>query len=101
VDRTLSGPHRLEDLVEKVRLGFPPGGPFPRIPPEVGTIGDTSDPVQFGVSDLVAFSALGRSSSGTLYVTDGGSQLYAVVLFGPATRARVWRYEPRSRRWIL
>jgi type II secretory pathway pseudopilin PulG len=101
VDPTVSGPHHLQDHVEGVRLGFPPGGPFPRIPPRTGNIVDTDDPVQFGRSEIVAFSPLGRSSSGTLYVTDGRRGLFAIVLFGPATRARVWRYDSVGGKWSL
>ena len=101
VDPTVSGPHYLQDQVEDVRLGFPPGGPFPRIPPRTGNIVDTDDPVQFGRSDIVAFSPLGRSSSGTVYVTDGRRGLFAIVLFGPATRARVWRYDSVGGKWSL
>jgi len=101
VDPTLSGPHLLQDRVEDVRLGFPPGGPFPRIPPRTGNIADTDDPVQFGRSDIVAFGPLGRSSSGTLYVTDGRRGLFGIVLFGPAARVRVWRYDSVGGKWTL
>ena len=101
VDPLISGPHRLEDIFEHTKLGFPPGGPFPRIPPKRGTISNTDDPIQFGRSDLIGFSPLGDSSSGTLYVTDGREGLYAVVLFGPTVRVRVWRYDYRGRKWIL
>jgi prepilin-type N-terminal cleavage/methylation domain-containing protein len=99
VDRVLSGPHRLGEFVEGVEPGFPPGGPFPKIPPEKGFISDTSDPVQFGSSDLVSFTPLGSSSSGTLYLTDGREALYGVVLFGPTVRVRVWRYDRKAGRW--
>jgi hypothetical protein len=101
VDPTISGPHHLQDRVEDVRLGFPPGGPFPRIPPRAGNIVDTDDPVQFGRSDIVAFSPLGRSSSGTLYITDGRRGLFGIVLFGPSTRVRVWRYDTVGGKWTL
>jgi prepilin-type N-terminal cleavage/methylation domain-containing protein len=99
VDPVLSGPHRLEDRIQGVGPGFPPGGPFPKIPPETGPIADTSDPVQFGPSDLVSFSPIGSSSSGTLYLTDGRDALYGIVLYGPSVRIRVWRYDARSGRW--
>ena len=101
VDRTLSGPHRLQASVEGVALGFPPGVVVPEIPPRRGTIPVDADPVRFGRSDLVAFSPMGRSSSGTLYVTDGHHGLFAIVLFGPGTRVRVWRYDHRSETWSL
>ncbi len=100
-DRILSGPHRLEDLVPEVTLGFPPGGPFPEIPPTPGNIADTMDPIQFGRSDVVSFSPTGSASSGTLYVTDRRRGLGAVVLFGPTARVRVWRLDPITGRWTL
>ncbi len=99
VDPTLSGPHRLEDRVEKVGPGFPGPGPFPEIPPGRGIIEDTTDPVKFGRSDLVSFSPWGSSSSGTLYVSDRREALLAIVLYGPTARVRVWRYDAGSRRW--
>jgi hypothetical protein len=100
VDPTLGAVHRIDELVERVRLGFPEGGSYPEIPPGTGTI-RTSDPVQFGVSDIVSFSPLGSSSSGTLYLTDGGTALAAVVLYGPTVRVRVFRFDPMEKRWAL
>ena len=101
VDRTVSGPHRLEDDVEKATPGIPPGGPFPEIPPGRETLTESSDPVQFGSSDLVSFSPAGSASSGTLYVTDRRNGLAAVVLYGPTARVRVWRFNSWTRRWSL
>jgi len=101
VDPKLSGPHRIEERVSGVRLGFPPGGAVPRIPPNRGSIDDLSDPVRFGRSDLISFSPLGSASSGTLYLTDGRHELFGVVLFGPTVRLRVWRFDRRTRRWTL
>jgi len=101
VDPIRSGPFRLEDRVESVRLGFPSGSAIPQIPPQSGTIDDLLDPVQFGRSDLVSFTPGGTASSGTLYLTDGRSVLYGVVLYGPTSRVRVWRYDTRRRQWTL
>jgi hypothetical protein len=101
VDRTVSGPHRLQASVEGVRLGLLPGVSVPEIPPRRGTLPSGADPVRFGNTDLVAFSPMGRSSSGTLYVTDGRDGLFAIVLFGPGARVRVWRYDHRSETWSL
>jgi hypothetical protein len=84
-----------------VRLGFPGAGPFPRIPPRPGNIPHLDDPVQFGRSNIVSFSPIGASSSGTLYVTDGRDALYGVLLFGPSSRIRVWRFERSSGEWSL
>jgi len=98
-DPTVAGPFRVEGLVTGARLGLPPGGPFPEIPPATGSIPSSADPVQFGASDVVSFSPLGASSSGTLYVTDGASALSAIVVYGPTARIRVLRYEPSEGAW--
>ena len=100
-DPILSGPHRLEQSVEHVTLGFPPNGPFPEVPPKSGSIRDTTDPVQFGRSNLISFGPLGTSSSGTVYVTDGRHRVYGVVLYGRTARIRVWRYDTRGGQWKL
>jgi len=101
VDATRCGPIRLEDRVERVGPGFPGPGPFPQIPPARGAIADTSDPVQFGVSDIVSFSPDGGSSTGTLYLTDRRDGLHAVVLYGATGRVRVWKYDAARTRWTL
>jgi len=101
VDQTLSGPHRIEDRDKGIGFGFPTSGSLPRIPPRRGAIGALDDPVKFGRSDLVSFSPLGSSSSGTVYITDGRHKLYAVVLFGPTARVRVWRFDTRQGEWKL
>lgn len=100
-DPVVSGPHRLEEMISHVTLGFPSRGPYPAIPPRGGQIPNLNDPIQFGRSDLVAFAPLGTASSGTVYLSDGRQELFGVVLFGPTARVRVWRYQSRSRRWTL
>jgi type II secretory pathway pseudopilin PulG len=101
VDPVLGGPHRMEDRVSRVTLGFPDLPAVPNIPPRGGVIGGLDDPVKFGNSDLVSFSPLGTGSSGTIYLTDGREGLYAIVLFGPTGRVRVWRFDARLARWFL
>ena len=98
-DPTLSGPHRTEDVASGVRLGFPPGGPFPRVPPAGGWIDDLDDPIRIGNTSLLSFGPLGTASSGTLYLTDGRERLYAIVLYGRTAKVRVWRFVPGSGRW--
>jgi prepilin-type N-terminal cleavage/methylation domain-containing protein len=98
-DRVISGPHRIERWVEQVRPGFPDLPELPAIPPRRGSIQNLDDPVKFGRSDLISFSPGGSASSGTLYLTDGET-LFAVVLFGPTARTRVWRYDSVRHRWV-
>lgn len=101
VDPVLSEDDALERAVADVTLGFPPVGSFPEAPPGTDTLTAADDPVRFGRSDLISFSPAGSASSGTIYVTDGRRGLYAVVLFGPTARLRVWRFVPEGRRWTL
>lgn len=98
-DPTLAGPLRLENVASGVTLGFPPGDPFPRVPPKTGWLDDLDDPIRIGNTNLLAFSPTGTSSSGTLYVTDRRERLYAVVLYGKTAKIRVWRYAAGSGQW--
>jgi len=95
-----SGPHRVETTHRGVRLGFLAGQSVPAIPPQNGVLGGT-DPIRFGPSNLISFSPSGRSSSGTLFLTDGRRRLYGVRLYGATTRIRVWRWDDREMRWRL
>ena len=87
-------------MIGSVRPGFPFDA-VRELPPGSGWLGNLQDPVKFGRSNIVSFSPLGRSSSGTLYLTDGVDRLYAVVLYGPSTRIRVWRYRRTDQRWVM
>jgi prepilin-type N-terminal cleavage/methylation domain-containing protein len=98
IDTVSSPPRRLEHRFERVRPGFPPLARVPRIPPATGALDRLDDPVRFGRGDLISFAPSGSSSSGTLYLSDGAA-LYAVVLFGPTSRTRVWRYDAGAARW--
>jgi len=101
IDAVVAPDTSLERAVPRVSLGFPPGGPYPEAPPGTGVVGAGDAPVRFGRSTIVSFSPVGSATSGTLYVTDGRSGLYAVVLFGPTARLRVWRWDRREKRWTL
>jgi len=101
IDPILSGPHRLDASTPGATPGFPPGGPFPEIPPGRGGIDPVGDPIRFGNSNLVSFGPLGTASSGRIYLTDGRSELYAVVLFGQTSRVRIWRLDPESKQWRM
>lgn len=100
-DPRLAGPERLESSAAGAALGLPPTGPFPEIPPRRGWIDPSGDPIRFGASNLISFGPLGTASSGRIYVTDGRSELRAVVVFGGSGRIRVWRYDAGSETWRL
>jgi hypothetical protein len=99
VDLLVGGPWRLSRRHPTVRPGFLPLERLRRIPPARGFLRDLSDPVRFGRSDIIACSANGRCSSGTLYLTDGMAAQWAVVLYGVTGRLRVLRYTPEEEQW--
>lgn len=101
VDRARGEAVTLSRSVPGTRFGFPAGGPYPEAPPGRERLSEGDDPIRFGRSDLVSFSPDGSSSSGTLYVTDGSDALFAIVLFGPTARVRVWRWDGSAGRWTL
>lgn len=100
VDLKTSGPHRLRAAHRGVRLGFPDGKTVSAIPPDRGVLSGV-DPIRFGRADLISFGPRGRSSSGTLYLTDGQHRVFGVRLYGLGTRIRVWRWDDGEMRWRL
>jgi hypothetical protein len=72
---------------------------IPEVPPGAGSLLPYADPVRFGLSDIISFSPLGTSSSGTLYVSDGRTAIVAVVLYGGTGRIRIWRFDRDLWRW--
>ncbi len=71
---------------------------LPAIDPGAQPPGD--DPIRFGAGNIVSFSGLGTSSSGTLYIRRRDIQ-YAVRLVGATARVRIYRFDARARRWQL
>ncbi|HEY3175006.1 MAG TPA: GspH/FimT family protein [Candidatus Polarisedimenticolia bacterium] len=97
IDTPLSMTFDLSSRYPGVRFGVARAG-APRIPPATGSLAPTDDPIALGGSDIFSASPTGESSSGTLYLTDGGS-MRAVTVFGATGRIRIWRYDGRSGQW--
>ena len=96
VDRQLHSPELLSSQFSGVDFGTLPGLP----PIEADSPAPGDDPIRFGASNMVSFSALGTASSGTLYIKARDSQ-YAVRIVGATARVRTYRFDPRSRQWQL
>jgi hypothetical protein len=95
LDLPLRGPFAIDTALDGVRLGIPGPVPIPRIPPARGLLLPGTDPVRFGRADIISFSPIGESSSGTLYLTDRRGELRALVVYGRSGRIRVWTYSPQ------
>ena len=96
LDPEIHPSERLEDNFRGIRFGT-----LPNLPPvDASGTPPGSDPIRFGSSDMVSFTALGTSTSGSLYIRGRGDTQYAVRVFGETGRIRVLRFDSRNRRWI-
>lgn len=97
-DPAVAGPRDLGHFGRLVRLGFPPGV-VPRDPGSGQPMERLDDPVRFNRSDLASWSALGQSTPGSIYLTDGVGELWAVRVNQQAGRMRVLVYDSRAETW--
>ena len=100
VDPVVDGPISLPLEHGGVRFGILDTRPVPVLPPGHGTLDDTHDPIRFGASDLVSFTPLGSSSSGTVYLLSPRGRMRAVSLYGVTGRIRVWDFLSRRETWV-
>lgn len=98
IDPPIEPPRRLANLGRGVGFGFPPG-PAPADPSSPGHRLDVSDPIRFNSSDLASFSALGTSTPGSLYLTDGVGRLVAVRVANRMGKVRILTWVPERRIW--
>jgi type II secretory pathway pseudopilin PulG len=95
IDPQLHSPEQLSSQFSGVDFGTLPG--LPAI--DAGSPAPGDDPIRFGTSNMVSFSSLGTSSSGTLYVRGRGNTQYAIRLVGSTARVRIYRFDWRTQRW--
>ena len=95
VDRPFNGTERLRDHFAGVEFGAVPGLP----PIDPGGTPPGTDPIRLGVSSLATFTALGTSSSGTVYIRGRRDAQYVVRIYGQTGKVRVLKFDARSRQW--
>jgi hypothetical protein len=95
IDFPISEPERIEDNFPGVRLAIVPG--IRSIDP--GETLDPSDPVKFGSTNSVSFTAHGTATPGTVYLLGGDAWQYAVRVLGTTGRTRVMRYQFPEAEW--
>lgn len=94
-DWALGQADRLDDRFRNVAFGI-----APHVPGVDGEAeGADSDPIRFGRSNLLSYTPLGTSSSGTAYIRSLGGTQYAVRVLGATGRTRVLEYRPEQHRW--
>jgi type II secretory pathway pseudopilin PulG len=67
--------------------------------PDGDSLKPDASPVQFGRSTICAFSPIGGGTPGTIYLIDGGGQLWAARVYGNGGRVRLLRYHDGLRKW--
>jgi prepilin-type N-terminal cleavage/methylation domain-containing protein len=67
--------------------------------PDGDALKPDASPVQFGRSTICSFSPVGSGTPGTVYLIDGGGQLWAARCTGAGGRVRVLRYDGGRKKW--
>jgi len=99
VDPQVSPTRTMVHLGGRVGFGFPPGRP-PRDPGDPRRrLNRLDDPIRFNDSDIASYSPIGKSTPGSLYVTDGVSVLAVVRVLGLTGKVRVMRWDAAADRW--
>lgn len=95
IDQPLGVAERLSDNFNGVDFGVLPGLP----PVEPGSPAPGTDPIKLGISNLLSYSSIGASSSGSLYIRGRGSAQYVIRILGDTGRVRILKFDPRLRQW--
>lgn len=95
VDLPTAAPERLPDQFPGVEFGAIPG--LPPVDPSGTPPG--SDPIRLGAGSLASFTAMGTSSSGTVYIRSRRDAQYAVRIFGDTGKTRMLKFERSTKRW--
>ena len=85
VDVPIDEPVRLSDLYSGTAIAV------------AGAAG--ADPVRLGVSNLLSFTPLGTSTSGSVFVRGREGSQFVIRVLGATGRARVQRFIARSGTW--
>lgn len=95
IDRLIVPAERLPDQFPGIEFGAIPGLP----PVDPGGTAPGTDPIRLGSADMASFSAVGTSSSGTVYIRSRRDAQYAVRIFGETGKTRMLKYDARTRLW--
>lgn len=99
IDPPESLPRELGHFGSLVVFGFPPGE-APKDPGDPGRrLKNLDDPIRFNNSDMASFSPLAGSTPGSLYLTDGHSELAVVRVFGRTGKVKVMLYDREREVW--
>ena len=95
IDRRVGAVERLPDNYLGVDFGLLPGLP----PLDPGGPAPGTDPIKLGNSNLLSYSSIGTSSSGSMYIRGRSKAQYVIRVFGDTGRIRVLKFDARMRQW--
>jgi len=95
VDVQLAVAERLPDQFTGVEFGAVPGLP----PVDPGGTAPGTDPIRLGSGNFASFSAMGTSSSGTVYIRGRRDAQYAVRIYGETGKTRMLKFERATGQW--
>lgn len=95
VDSAIHPVERLPDQFTGIDFGALPGIP----PADPSGTAPGSDPIRLGSSDMVSFTAMGTSSTGSLYIRGRRNAQYAILIYGETGKTRILKYNSRNRDW--
>ena len=94
-DPRLSSVEHLDDNFAGVDFGVLPGLP----PVDAGSAAPGTDPIKLGSSSILTFTAVGTSSSGSLYLRGQRNLQYVIRILGETGKTRVLKFDQRARQW--
>jgi len=95
IDPPIGPAERLSNYFAGVDFGIIPG--LPAI--ERGGTSPGTDPIKLGSSNILTFSPLGTSSSGSLYVRGRTGAQYVIRVLGETGRLRILKFDARTQAW--
>ena len=95
LDQRIASVERLSDHFAGVDFGV-----LANLPPvDVGSGAPGTEPIKLGASSILTFTALGTSSSGSLYLLGRRNLQYVIRILGETGKTRVLKFDPFARQW--
>jgi hypothetical protein len=98
VDPLVFGPVSVRNRWPRVKVGFIPG--FTARDPKGNPVGDLSDPIRFGRSDIASFSPVGDCSPGSVWLGDDRNRQALVRLTPGSATIGIYEWVAARRSWI-
>ncbi len=96
-DRLVAEPVSMKGRYPGITFSFLPG--FAALDPGGAPVGDLSDPLRFGRSDICTFSPLGHSSPGSIYLSNGRNRQAAVRISPSSSRVQIFEWDAARKAW--